>query len=127
MTKKRPVNLNLLTIQFPIPAIISILHRISGFFLFLCIPLLLWMLQTSLSSINHFNNLQDILGSFWIKGFMWVIIAALLLHLVAGIRHMLMDLGFGESLRAGRFSAWLVIVLAAILTLATGVWLWQIA
>lgn len=124
MNKQRPVNLNLFTIHFPIPAIVSILHRISGFILFLCIPLFLWMLQSSLTSINQFSDLQDILGNIWVKLILWGMMAALLLHLIAGIRHLLMDLGFGESLKAGRFSAWLVVILSIILTLVAGVWLW---
>ena len=47
---KRPINLNFLTMTFPITAIVSLLHRMSGIFLFLLIPLLLWMLQESLAS-----------------------------------------------------------------------------
>lgn len=125
MAKQRPVNLNLFTIKFPIPAIVSILHRISGFILFLCIPFLLWLLQISLSSINHFDELQAFLGQPLVTILVWGVLAALFFHLVAGIRHLLMDLGFGESLKAGRFSAWAVVILSIALTLIAGVWLWQ--
>ncbi|MBV8802224.1 MAG: succinate dehydrogenase, cytochrome b556 subunit, partial [Gammaproteobacteria bacterium] len=44
MNIQRPKNLNLFTIRFPVPAIASILHRISGFILFLLIPFMLWAL-----------------------------------------------------------------------------------
>lgn len=124
MAKQRPINLNLLTIKFPIPAIVSILHRVSGTIVFFLIPLLLWMLQTSLSSSDRFIDLQDLFNGFVFKGIIWLFLAALLFHLVAGLRHLLMDCGFGESLKAGRCSAWTAIGLAVILTLLAGIWLW---
>ena len=52
MQTKRPVNLDLSTIRFPLPAIISILHRITGIWLFLALPFLLVMLRGSLESIQ---------------------------------------------------------------------------
>lgn len=122
--KQRPVNLNLFTIKFPIPAIASILHRISGIILFLLIPLLLWMLQASLASEKQFLELKNSLDSFGFKFILWVFLAALFYHLFAGIRHLLMDTGVGESLQAARFSAWCVMVLTVMVVILTGIWLW---
>ena len=121
---KRPVNLNLFTIKFPLPAIVSILHRASGALVFLLIPLLLWMLQASLKAPVQFDDLQDTLNNFFVKLIIWLLVSALLYHLVAGIRHLLMDLGLGESLRAARFSAWLVMIISGVLVVITGGWLW---
>lgn len=124
MNKKRPKNLNLFTIKFPIPAIVSILHRASGVFLFLLMPLLLWAFSTSLASEADFNNLREFLSSPLSKVVIWVFLAALCYHLIAGIRHLLMDIHIGEELKTGRLMAKLTIVVSAVFIVILGVWLW---
>lgn len=124
MKNQRPKNLNLFTIRFPIPAIVSILHRISGVILFLLIPIVLWGLYLSLSSQQNFDDLHQFLLTPGMKFFLWCSLSAFLYHLVAGIRHLLMDIGIGEELRSGKISAILTIVIAALLIILTGVWLW---
>lgn len=124
MNKQRPINLDLFTIKFPITAIVSILHRASGVFLFLLIPFLLWMLGASLSSPEGFNTISNLLNHFLIKLFILLVLGALYYHLVAGIRHLIMDTGRGEQLQQAQFSARLTIAIAIILTLVTGIWLW---
>lgn len=124
MAYQRPVNLNLFTIKFPIPAIISILHRTSGAILFLLLPLILWLLNTSLSSPENFDYIQTIFTNWFFKIVVWGLLAALIFHLFAGIRHLIMDLGIGESLKAARGSAWLVIGLSVLIFLAAVIWLW---
>lgn len=124
MNKQRPKNLNLFTIRFPIPAIASILHRISGFILFILIPFILWGLHLSLDSQQSFDDLRQVFTTPWVKFVIWLSLSAFLYHFVAGIRHLLMDIGIGESLKSGKFSALLTITLAALLIILTGVWLW---
>lgn len=123
MNRARPVNLNLLTIRFPLPAIVSILHRISGVFLFLIIPAALWTLDFSLTQ-DGFDSLHDWRGSLLTKLFIWAILAAFLFHLVAGIRHLLSDVHIGSSLQGGRLTAKLTFVIAIILVILAGIWLW---
>ena len=124
MTKKRPMNLDLTTIQFPITAISSILHRISGIALFLYTPFLIWLLDQSLSSSTHFLNLQSNLSETSMKWLIWLFLAALFYHLVAGIRHLLMDFHIGDSLKGGRLGAKFTLGVSALLTFLGGVWLW---
>lgn len=124
MSTKRPMNLDLTTMHFPIMAIASILHRISGVILFLYMPFILWLLDQSLSSSTHFLNLQAALYEPMMKWLIWVFLAALFYHLVAGIRHLFMDFGIGESLKGGRIGAQFTIGFAIVLTLLAGVWLW---
>jgi len=121
---KRPVNLNLLKIRFPAPAIVSILHRASGVIVFLLLPLLLWLLSRSLASQESFDSLHDSLSQPALKFFIWVLFSALFGHLVAGIRHLFMDAGIGESLRGGRFTAYMVFAISAVGVVLLGVWLW---
>jgi len=119
----RPKNLNLFTIRFPLPAIVSILHRISGFILFLCIPLVLWLLQLSLTA-DGFEILQDFFNSLITKLILWAVLAAFCFHLVAGIRHLLSDIHIGNSLKGGKRTALLAIIFAFILIIMVGIWLW---
>lgn len=124
MNKSRPVNLDLTKFHFPPMAIISICHRISGVLLFLFLPVLLYLLHQSLLSSGHFSSMQHLLQTGGMRFLLWVILCATLFHLIAGIRHLLMDLGWGESVNAGRASAYAVIVIAVILFILSGVWLW---
>lgn len=120
----RPKNLNLTTIHFPLPAITSILHRISGVFLFVAVAVLLWMLGESLASEQGFERVQSLLGQPLVKLLVWAIVAGLLYHLIAGIRHLVMDAGVGETLEGGRRGAMMVIVLSVISIVLAGVWIW---
>ena len=123
MQRTRPKNLNLFTIHFPVPAIISILHRISGAILFLLIPVILWGLEYSLTE-SGFDTLHAWFGTLYIKLFFWLLLVPLLFHLVAGLRHLLMDLQIGVTLKGGRTSAWLTLIISGIVILLAGIWLW---
>ena len=124
MKHQRPKNLNLFTIRFPIPAIVSILHRISGVILFLLIPFILWGLHLSLSSEESFDSLHACLTSPLCKFIIWAALSGFIYHFVAGIRHLLMDVHVGEELRSGRLSAQLTLIISIVLIGLTGIWLW---
>lgn len=121
---QRPKNLNLFTIRLPLPAIVSILHRISGIILFLLVPLALWGLENSLASQQQFLALQHYLSTPFMKFFIWCFLAAFIYHFVAGIRHLLMDVHIGEALQSGRWTAILTMIISAILIVMVGIWLW---
>lgn len=124
MNKKRPVNLDLSTLKFPPMAIASILHRISGIVLFLLLPIMLFILGLSLRSESAFAEMKTLLSCTSYKLVIWAFSAALAYHVLAGIRHMIMDVGLGEHLCTARRTAILVIVLAVISTLFLGIWIW---
>ncbi len=124
MNDKRPVNLDIGTIHLPITAYVSILHRVSGVALFVISGLFIWMLDRSLSSEETFAALQDLLAHPLVKLVLWGMLAALAYHMVAGIRHMFMDFGIGESLEGGILGAKLVLVIAAVLIVFAGAWVW---
>jgi len=121
---KRPINLDLMTLKFPPMAIASILHRLSGVILFLFTPVLLYFLGQSLHSKESFQSLIFMLEQPHWKILLWVFAAAITYHLLAGVRHMIMDLGFGEGLKAGRNSALFTIILTLILSIILGFWIW---
>ena len=119
---RRPINLDLTRLSYPPMAIASILHRISGIVLFLLLPVSLYFLSLSLRSPQSFDHLQQLLNGCWAKVLLWAFGSAMIYHVLAGLRHIVMDMGWGESLESGRRSAWSVIILAAVLILALGVW-----
>ncbi len=121
---KRPVNLDLTTIKFPIPALASISHRIAGVALFVAVPILLWMLDRSLASPESFAEMKELLDSGLAKFVLWGILAAIAYHFVAGIKHLIMDWGIGETLEGGRRFAIAGFIIAAVLIILAGVWVW---
>ena len=114
MKDTRPVNLDLTTVKFPLPAIISILHRISGVGLFLGIGIILYFLQLSLESEAGFERALELLRATPVKIMIWLILAGLLYHLIAGIKHLLMDWGLGESREGALRGAQITLVLALV-------------
>jgi succinate dehydrogenase / fumarate reductase cytochrome b subunit len=121
---QRPVNLNLLTIRQPVTAVLSILHRITGLILFLSLPLILWSLGLALSNPTGFNTAAGYLAMPLGKVIVLAIWMAVAFHLCAGLRHIVMDMGWGESLRGARLSAMGVMILSAVLVILGGIWLW---
>lgn len=84
----------------------------------------MWLFSESLASEQGFNNVAMWLDNLLVKLLLWAVISGLLYHLIAGIKHLLMDLGIGETLEGGQMGAKLVIALSAISIVLTGVWLW---
>lgn len=124
MNKERPINLDLTKFHFPPMAIVSIIHRITGVLLFLFIPIFLSLLDVSLTSADGFHRINMVLQNGWMKFLMWLVLCSIFYHIVAGIRHLIMDFGVGESVGQGRASAYAVFGLAIILFILAGVWLW---
>ncbi|WP_435929553.1 succinate dehydrogenase cytochrome b556 subunit [Dryocola sp. BD613] len=123
--KQRPVNLDLSTIQFPVTAIASILHRVSGVITFVAVGILLWLLGLSLSSPEGFLSASSMMSGFFVKFIMWGILTALAYHAVGGIRHMMMDVGYlEETFAAGKRSANICFVLTVVLSILAGVLVW---
>lgn len=124
MKKTRPVHLDLLKVQFPITAIASILHRVSGVIMFVVIGLLLMLLQNSLDSSESFDSVRSLFQSDIAKILTLGIFAAFFYHLFGGLRHLVMDMGYWEEMNSGTLSAQITIALTVIVVAAMGVWLW---
>ncbi len=124
MNDKRPKNLDFSTLRLPLPAITSILHRISGVFIFAGVAVLLWLFSESMSSSEGFARVGSWLSMPITKILVWAILSGLLYHLIAGIKHLVMDLGIGETLAGAQTAARLVVALSIIAIVASGVWLW---
>ncbi|MFT4812792.1 MAG: succinate dehydrogenase / fumarate reductase cytochrome b subunit [Paracoccaceae bacterium] len=124
MKDTRPVNLNLLAFRWPLPAITSILHRVSGVFIFFGIAALLYLLDLSLSSQAGFDEAAALLSGTAVKLIIWAIASGILYHLIAGIKHLIMDLGYGETVQGGKAGAVAVLVVSALAIAVAGYWIW---
>ena len=123
----RPINVGLadmLSLKWPVTAIASIAHRIAGGILFVGIALMLFALEMSLSSEAGFESLKEMISRPLGKLISWTLLSALAYHLVAGVKHLIMDLGFGETLNGGIFLARLTLIFSAILIVIAGIWVY---
>ncbi len=112
-----PKFLNLFQIRFPIGAITSIGHRVSGVVLLLLLPLLAMGLDESLGSAEDFDAMRDNLSGPLTTLLLVIVVWAAAHHVLAGVRHLLMDIGIGSRLEQARTSAWSVIVAALLIAL----------
>jgi len=120
----RPVNLDLGTINLPVTAYASITHRVTGVLMFFFSFLLLWALDISLASEDSFNEMVVVLSSPMAKVICWVIASTLTYHALAGIKHLIMDAGIGETMRGGVVGARAVFLLAAVSAAIWGLLIW---
>lgn len=123
MKSNRPINLDLgqviaVNSKSPI-AMASILHRISGIILFLLVPVLLCVLQSSLTSAEGFAAIAN---NPLLRFVVWVFVAATGYHFVMGIKHLLADMGMNEEFKSGKSAAIISFVIAAIVIIASFVW-----
>lgn len=85
---------------------------------------MLFALDKSLVSEEGFAEVQACLASPLAKLIIWGLLSALLYHLVAGVRHLIMDMGVGESLEGGKLGSKIVIAVSAVVIVLAGVWIW---
>jgi succinate dehydrogenase / fumarate reductase cytochrome b subunit len=115
--KKRPKNLDLTTIKLPLPGKVSILHRVSGAGLFICLPVILWLFSASLSSAETYATFKSVFASLPAKVVLAGLIWAYLHHFCAGIRFLLLDLHIGIDKETANKSAVGVLAVSIPLTL----------
>ena len=124
MKKQRPVNLDITTIKFPPTAIVSILHRVSGVGMFIAMVFVIWAWATALQSSADFDMVKEVMGGIIGKIIAIGTVSLLIFHVVMGVRHMFMDMGYFEELDSGNNSAKAGIILWLVLSVVVGVVLW---
>ena len=113
----RPVYLNLFRIHLPLPGWVSILHRVSGALLFLALPLGVWALSVSLADEAGFRRVADCIAQPVVRLALLGLIWAFLHHLLAGVRHLMLDAHRGTALEHARRSSVVVMLASGLLTL----------
>lgn len=124
MRKNPPVFLDITKMHFPITAIMSIFHRITGVVLFLFIPFLLYLLSASLASEDSFNHIKQLIHQTNVSILIWIMLSAISYHLLAGVRHLLMDCGLWEHFKQAQVTAYITMLLTIVCMIFLGVWLW---
>jgi succinate dehydrogenase / fumarate reductase cytochrome b subunit len=122
--------------RLPPAGVVSILHRISGAIMFLLMPFIIWMFDTSISSEYSFAKFTKVfaegvgvevlaVGLVVVPGWCFKLVALALIwaylhHFIAGLRHLWMDINHAVSKEFGRSSALVTLGLGSVLTLALG-------
>ena len=134
VAKKRPEfrNINAFTdlprYRLPLAGIVSILHRISGAIMFILMPFIIWMFDSSISSEISFAKFKSAfnVGMLGLPGFIWKLVALALIwaylhHFIAGLRHLWMDTSHAAvSKEFGKSSAVFTLAVSIGLTLVLG-------
>ena len=124
MKDGRPVNLDISTMKLPITAWASISHRVSGILTIPIFALFLWALQLSLESKESFQILQENFSAPLVKVAILLVLTVYTYHLLAGIKHLIMDLGYGETFEGGVIGAKLLFACTGISFILIVWWLW---
>lgn len=124
--RERPVSLSLSPAKFswPVTAMASIAHRLSGVLLFGGFAYLLYLLDLALSSPAGFARAQAFLALPLAKLALLGVLAALVYHLLAGVKHLLLDLHIGDGMAAASRASWAVFGFTALCILLLAAWLW---
>jgi len=115
---KKPVFLTLYQIRFPVTAVLSIFHRVSGVIMVFAIPFLIYQLDQSVSSAEAYADVLECFASPWLRFFTGILVWFLIYHMLAGIRFLILDLGMGTDRVIARNTAWLVYALALLAAIA---------
>jgi len=130
--KQQPVYRNIHITQLgsyrlPLAGLVSILHRASGALMFVLLPLVIWMFDTSVTSEISYAQFTSVfsVGAGFLPGWFFKLAAlgliwAYLHHLIAGVRHLWMDATHAVTMEFGRNSAVVTLVLSVLLTLMLG-------
>lgn len=118
------LNLLFLGPRMPITAKISILHRVSGLILLVCLPILLFMVHHMKNDSGYYSEIMSTGYGVFYKLVFTIFMWALLHHLFVGIRHLLLDLHIGLKKSCANSSAWLALIMTIIATCFVGYLIW---
>ena len=130
--KPRPVYTNIhvsqiVAYRLPPAGWVSILHRISGALMFVLLPLVVWLLDVSLTSEVSYERFSNafiagigFVPAFLLKLVVLALIWSFLHHLIACVRHVWMDVTHSVTLQQGRVSALITLGASGVLTIILG-------
>jgi succinate dehydrogenase cytochrome b subunit len=114
----RPLSPHLSIYRWPITMTLSILHRISGVALSVGLVVFAWWLLAASTGGAAYAQFAGLAGSLPGQVVLVAFSAAFFFHLANGIRHLVWDFGYGFELTTANASAWFVLVLTVVLTVA---------
>jgi succinate dehydrogenase / fumarate reductase cytochrome b subunit len=103
----------------------SILHRVSAVIIWVAAAYFLPMLYMSLESAEGFHKITSLLAeNIFIQFFTWGFLTALGYYVAGGLKHIIQELGFFETLEGGRFISSSAIGMGVLMSFASGFWIW---
>ena len=117
MDNKNPLSPHIQIYSWHISSLVSISHRITGIINILLITLICFWVASLLLGENNYEIVKIFLQSFFGKFLAIGIIWSFSFQILAGIRHLLMDLGYGFELKISKISGLIVIFGSFILTI----------
>jgi len=130
MTRARPGTMRLIDAvkyRLPLAGVVSILHRASGLLMFVLLPFIVWLFDTSISSEISYESFTaafvvglGVVPGWGVKLVVLALIWAFLHHLIAGVRHVWMDATHSVSKAQGQSSAVITLAASVLLTVALG-------
>ncbi len=113
--------------RLPLAGVVSILHRASGGLMFVLLPFIIWLFDVSLSSEISYERFTSafVAGLGFVPGWLVKVVVlaliwAFLHHLIAGLRHLWMDMTHSVTKEFGRNSAVVTLASSVLLTVALG-------
>ena len=125
MKSDRPVNINPLTdYGWPFTALVSITNRVLGIVLFAGVAFGLYLLDMALESEESFAQVTALMQLTLVKTAVLFFIFSLTYHLVAGVKHLLLDFHIGDTFEAAQIGSAIVVISSVIITGIIGINLW---
>ena len=125
MKPNRPKNMDLTTIKLPVMGLASILHRISAVVIWFSLFYFLPTLYLSLSSPESFNQVVEMLtGNLIAQFFSWGFLTAFGYYTMGGLKHIIQEFGYFETLEGGRFISQIAIGAGIFISILCGIWIW---
>ena len=125
MKSDRPVNINPLTdYGWPFTALVSITNRVLGIVLFAGVAFGLYLLDMALASEESFSQVTALMQLTLVKSAVLFFIFSLTYHLVAGVKHLLLDFHIGDTFEAAQIGSAIVLISAVTITGIIGINLW---
>ena len=123
---KRPVFISIspFTFHFPLTALASITHRITGVLLFLGFGYFLYLLSMALQDEAGFEQVRSMLGQPLHQVLLFLCLSALSYHTALGIKHIFLDFHIGDSLRGSQIATAIAVVAFGVLASLSAVWIW---
>ena len=125
MSSQRPINLDLMTVSFPITAIASILHRVCAVITWVGLGFLLVILCYALGSQQAYDNFAELFATnVLLQFFSWGFLSAFAYYCMGTIKHIVQDFGFFESFAGGQIISWAAILSGLVLSVLAGLMVW---
>lgn len=125
MNDTRPVNLDLTSIQLPLSALASILHRVCAVIVWVGLAALLFIASSATQSEESYQNVVALLeGNFLVQFVVWGFLSAFGYYCAGTLKHLIQDMGYFEEKDSGKIISGVAIGTGVVLALLAGVLVW---